>query len=123
MSPMAQRKRHKNFDRLEASNEKVRRRVAKSNCPSIAMDLLSVLALFFCRSLISSVGAGNAESDNQNATTVASAPTEAFFSDMHESIEINYIDAATLLKFDNKGEKMMGVSDDKCDNARVNAAT
>lgn len=87
---------------------------------SIAMDLLSILALVLCRSLISCVGAENARSDNKYSTTVATTTTGAYFPDMPEAIKITYIDAATLLKFDNKGEKMMGVSDDKCDNAKVN---
>lgn len=34
--------------------------------------------------------------------------------------EIVYIDSNTVIRSDNHGERMMGVSDDKCDNARVN---
>lgn len=45
--------------------------------------------------------------------------TLPYFFDMPEAIKIIYIDPITLIKFDNKGEKMMGVSDDKCDNGRV----
>lgn len=62
------------------------------------------------------------DEDFVDSTGTTEFPTE-YFSDMPETIIINYIDAATLIKFDNKGEKMMGVSDDKCDNGRVNLFT
>ena len=51
-------------------------------------------------------------------TTVATT-TQAYFSEMPVGIKISYINATTLLQFDNKGEKMMGVSNEKCDNAKV----
>lgn len=51
-------------------------------------------------------------------TTLATT-TEVYFSEIPDEVIVKYIDAITLLKFDNKGERMMGVSDKKCDNARV----
>lgn len=48
-----------------------------------------------------------------------STTTLSYFSDMPENVQVVYIEAETLIKFDNKGEKMMGVSDEKCDNGRV----
>lgn len=40
------------------------------------------------------------------------------FSEM--GVEIVYIDSRPVIKSDNHGERMMGVSDEKCDNGRVN---
>lgn len=54
------------------------------------------------------------------STQAATTTTVAYFSDMPEAIKIVYIEAESLIKFDNKGEKMMGVSDEKCDNGKVN---
>lgn len=36
-----------------------------------------------------------------------------------ESLRIVHIDPETLIKFDNKGERMMGIANDHCDNTRV----
>ena len=52
-------------------------------------------------------------------STTVPTTVEAYFSELPVGIKVNYINATTLLQFDNKGEKMMGVSNDKCDNTRV----
>lgn len=41
------------------------------------------------------------------------------FDDLPESVKVVYIDPETLIKYDNKGQRVMGVSDDKCDNGKV----
>lgn len=78
------------------------------------MDFLRKVLVLFCLKFVS---CGN----DFSGTT--SAPSELYFSDMPETIQIDYIDAETLIKFDNKGERVMGVSDEHCDNGRVNIET
>lgn len=58
--------------------------------------------------------------DKYNPTTKISTTTPVpYFSEMPENIIIKYIEALSLIEADNKGERMMGVSDEKCDNAKV----
>lgn len=54
-----------------------------------------------------------------NSSSIITTTEAPYFSEMPETMKIEYIDPITLIRFDNKGEKMMGVSDDKCDNGRV----
>lgn len=80
---------------------------------------MGFLTEFLLLSVLSFVLSQNESVEYTDATTIA---TETYFSDMPEAIQINYIDATTLLKFDNQGEyisSMMGVSDIHCDNGRV----
>lgn len=41
------------------------------------------------------------------------------FADLPNTVKVVYIDPETLIKYDNKGEHVMGVADDKCDNGKV----
>lgn len=84
------------------------------------MDLLSILAIiFWCFSFGRVGGQSKNDNDLSGASTSISTTTEAYFSDMPEAIQINYIEAESLIKADNHGEVMMGVSDDRCDNGKV----
>lgn len=83
--------------------------------------LLSCLQFFVCyqtTAVFDDIREGNdvepAEDYSELSTT-----TESYFSDMPERISIVYIEAESLQKIDNKGERMMGVSDEKCDNGKV----
>jgi hypothetical protein len=96
---------------------------------SICLSVLS-FTLVNCEPLNPVEDEGDDSQETMNDGTSNSTPnppdsatfsttTEAYFSEMPPGTIVKYIDAATLLQFDNKGEKMMGVSDEKCDNARV----
>lgn len=52
-------------------------------------------------------------------TNPETTTTAAYFSEMPENIEIVYVDPESLIKYDNKGEVIMGLSDEHCDNGRV----
>lgn len=45
------------------------------------------------------------------------------FNDLPETVKVVIIDPTTLIKYDNKGERIMGAADDKCDNGRVRNLT
>lgn len=60
--------------------------------------------------------------DRNSAASVmpSELPCDVFFRELPENIQIDYIDSKPLIEFDKKGEKMMGVSDSYCDNAKIN---
>lgn len=63
------------------------------------------------------------QSQDENTNTTEPTTTLTYFSDMPETMQINYIDALTFIQFDRGIDRVMGLADDKCDNARVNLAT
>lgn len=67
----------------------------------------------------------NYDEFTQTTTTASVATTteEPYFSEMPEGIQIVYIEAETLLKYDNKGEVVMGAGNEKCDNGQVCATS
>lgn len=57
------------------------------------------------------------EIDGKHHTTVLT--DVKCFSNLPDTVRVVHIDPETLIKYDNKGEHVMGVPDDKCDNGRV----
>lgn len=56
----------------------------------------------------------------EEETTTVPSTTVVYFSEMPENMQINYIDPMTFIRYENRGEVIMGLPDVNCDNARVN---
>lgn len=102
------------------------------------MNVLLLFVFISCAPIICSASDDATKSDEitqtegdnydeftQTTTTASVATTteEPYFSEMPEGIQIVYIEAETLLKYDNKGEVVMGAGNEKCDNGQVCATS
>lgn len=104
------------------------------------MDLVAKAVLFWC--LVELSGQNNDSVIISNATTMKLVPTttkrhthrhstikttttsaqtttQVYFSDMPDNLQIMTVDPTSQIEYDNLGERTMGKSDVKCDNAQV----
>lgn len=107
---------------------------------SFAMDLMAKAVLFLC--LVEISGQNNDSVIITNATTVKLVPTttkrrthrhstltttttsaetttQVYFSEMPDNLQIFTVDPTSQIEYDNKGERTMGKSDVRCDDAKV----
>lgn len=56
---------------------------------------------------------------NSSHITSSKEHNETVYRSWSKNLQIVRVNAMTFIKYDNKGEHVMGVPDDKCDNARV----
>lgn len=84
----------------------------------MSLKLFIFLAIFVIRAESSE----DHEFDENINMTIPDYPEETSTADQFGGmgVEIVYIDSKPVIRSDNHGEIMMGVSDEKCDNARVN---
>lgn len=107
---------------------------------SFAMDLVAKAVLFLC--VVELSGQTNNSDVITNATTMKLVPTttkrhthrhstltttitaaqttaEVYFTDMPDNLQIVTVDPTSQIAYDNLGERTMGKSDVRCDNAKV----
>lgn len=91
------------------------------------MHFVSILSIFICWTFVHCETSEKVNDDYTEGTSLSDVTTtandvtttEVWFSEMPENIQIVYVDPTTFIKFDNKGEHVMGLSDEHCDNGRV----
>lgn len=93
------------------------------------MNFIRIFTVFVCFGAVKSYGHETNEeyhddhNQDDNNSSKSSYPSEPiiYFPNQPERIKIVKVDPTPIIKYDNKGEMMMGVSDEHCDNGRVNS--
>lgn len=85
------------------------------------MNFIRLFTVFVCFVLVECYGNETDEEYHDDHNSIPSYPSEPiiYFPNQPERIKIVKVDPTTIIKYDNKGEQMMGVSDAHCDNGRV----